>query len=212
MHIPRQLLNLLGMFRFPGSAGYWEWRYASGGNSGAGSYGAEARYKQEFLNSCLARHHIQTVIDFGCGDGNQLRGLEVVQYRGYDVSTTVVERCRALYAGDPGKSFHFLGDYRGETAEAAFSLDVLYHLVEDGVFDDYLSRLFAAATRLVVIYAVDQDEMRTLRGRHVRFRKFTTSIAARFPKFRLVEAPPRPGHLPGNQKAAASFFVYERNP
>jgi hypothetical protein len=88
------------------------------------------------------------------------------------------------------------------------SLDVLYHLVEAPIFDDYLQRLFAASQRLVVIYAVDADEAFGLHGRHVRYRQFTTIIAERFPEFRLVDTPARPGNLPGAAESAASFFVY----
>lgn len=213
MRLPQRLLNALAMIHFPGSAHYWEWRYASGGNSGAGSYGAEADYKRDFINRCLEDHRIGSVIDFGCGDGNQLQGMALPAYHGFDVSPTAVARCRAAYAGDAGKSFDHVDNYRGETADAAFSLDVLYHLTEDEVFNCYLDRLFGAAGRLVVIYAVDRDESRVLKGRHVRFRRFTEVIARRFPRFHLIVAPARPEQLAdGSGEPGASFFVYERSP
>ena len=212
MRLPRRLLNALATIHFPGSARYWEWRYASGGDSGEGSYGAEAGYKRDFINGCLAEHGIRSVIDFGCGDGNQLQGMTLPEYRGFDVSRAAVARCRAAYAGDAGKSFHHVDEYRGDTADAALSLDVLYHLTEDEVFDDYLDRLFGAAERLVIIYAVDQDERRVLKGRHVRFRRFTDTIARRFPEFLLVASPPRPEHLVKvSGESGASFFVFERS-
>lgn len=211
MHLPRRLLNALALLRFRGSARYWEWRYTSGGNSGEGSYGAEAEYKREFINRCLADYQVRSVIDFGCGDGNQLRGMALQAYRGFDVSRAAVDRCRTAYEKDEAMSFDHVDEYRGETADAAFSLDVLYHLTEDEVFDRYLDQLFGAAMRLVVIYAVDCDETRLLKGRHVRFRCFTKRIAQRFPDFHLVAAPPRPERLAKRSgEPAASFFVYER--
>jgi hypothetical protein len=205
MHYPRILLNLLTLVRFQGSSRYWEWRYRTGGNSGQGSYGAEAEYKSAILNRCFAEHHIQTVIDFGCGDGNQLKTLLMPSYLGYDVSPTAIARCRSMFADDSSKQFRTIDQYAGETAEAAFSLDVLYHLVEDEVFDAYLARLFGAAERLVIIYAVDAEETRILRGRHVRYRKFTPLIAERFPEFTLISTPQMPAY------AHASFFVFARN-
>ena len=201
----------LALFRFRGSAWYWEWRYASGGNSGAGSYGAEAAYKTAFLAKILKSRKISSVIDFGCGDGNQLRDLEIPSYRGFDVSRTAIECCRSMYAGDASKTFHHIDAYRNESADAALSLDVLYHLIEDDVFQNYLDRLFHAANRVVVIYAVDAKETRSFRGRHVRFRKFTDTIARRYPDFHLTDAPPRPDHLLDSAETpGASFFVYER--
>ena len=54
---------------FTGSAIYWEQRYAGGGTSGAGSYGAAGRLKAEFLNAFVREHEVQSVIELGCGDG-----------------------------------------------------------------------------------------------------------------------------------------------
>jgi hypothetical protein len=59
-------------------------------------------------------------------------------------------------------------------ADLALSLDVVFHLVEDEVFDSYMHALFNAADRFVVIYARDQ-EIRDA-GRHVRWREFTPWI------------------------------------
>ena len=57
---------------FAGSVIYWEQRYAQGGNSGVGSCGKFAEFKAELLNRFVAQHGVHTVIEFGCGDGNQL--------------------------------------------------------------------------------------------------------------------------------------------
>ena len=53
------------------SSRFWEKRYARGGNSGAGSYGKLAMYKKAFINKFVAAHGVETVAEFGCGDGNQ---------------------------------------------------------------------------------------------------------------------------------------------
>ena len=46
--------------------------YASGGSSGPGSYGRLAAGKADFLNRFVEDHQIKTVLEIGCGDGNQL--------------------------------------------------------------------------------------------------------------------------------------------
>lgn len=210
MRVPRILLNLYALARFPGSSRYWEWRYRSGGNSGAGSYGAEAAYKAAYINDSVARNSIRTVIDFGCGDGNQLLNLRIPEYVGYDVSIAAVKRCRELFKGDPSKQFRTLDQYAGEVADATLSLDVLYHLVEDDVFDSYLHRLFDASVGIVIIYAINREEARMMRGRHVRHRTFSNWVASHYPSFELVDAPARPAHLGADIDGAASFFVFKR--
>src|SRR5689334_4714179 len=120
-----RVLNALFLARFPGSARYWEMRYRLGGTSGAGSYGPDRQYKATFLNRFFRTHDVKSVIDFGFGDGSQLQDLVVKQYLGVDVSPAAVERCRALFAGDPTKEFRLVDDYRGERAEVSLSLDVL---------------------------------------------------------------------------------------
>jgi hypothetical protein len=202
------VLNALFLARFPGSERYWDMRYRLGGTSGAGSYGPDRQYKATVLNHFFRTHNVASIIDFGFGDGSQLQDLTVRRYLGFDVSPAAVERCRALFANDRTKEFRLVGEYRGEQAEASLSLDVLYHLVEDDVFDAYLARLFAASQRWVIVYATNMDDARAVRGKHVRDRAFTAIVAERFPAFRLVESPPRPAEL--DNVGGASFFVFER--
>src|ERR1700744_3995435 len=76
------------------SSSYWESRYASGGNSGVGSYAQFARFKADVLNTFVAEHKVQSVIEFGCGDGNQLKLAAYPKYLGLDVSETIVAKCR----------------------------------------------------------------------------------------------------------------------
>ena len=90
------------------------------------------------------------MIEFGCGDGNQLSLAEYPSYIGLDVSRTAIGLCQRRFSGDPAKSF-FLYDGTCFTdragvfaADLALSLDVVYHLTEDAVFETYLRHLFAA--------------------------------------------------------------------
>ena len=91
---------------FPGSQPYWERRYARGGDSGAGSYGRLAIFKAEFVNSFVRDHGIRSVIEFGCGDGNQLSLAEYPSYFGLDVSRSAVEACASSNCPSPLASLH----------------------------------------------------------------------------------------------------------
>lgn len=163
-----------------GSPAYWERRYSAGGNSGDGSYGRLAAYKADFLNRLIRERTIGSVIEFGCGDGHQLSLLEVPRYLGLDVSRTAVELCGRRFAGDVSKRFMLYDPYafpeqtEAFRAEAAFSLDVLFHLVEDEIYELYLRHLFGAAQRLVVIYSTNEEAQ--AESPHVRRRRFADSV------------------------------------
>ncbi len=141
--------------RFPGSTAYWERRYRDGGNSGSGSFGKFGEFKAKILNDFVRSQHVQSVIEFGCGDGNQLLLADYPEYLGVDVSDKAIELCRNKFAGDKSKRFEPLRDYSTATADLALSLDVIYHLIEDEVFEIYMTRLFDSAQRWVIVYSSD---------------------------------------------------------
>jgi SAM-dependent methyltransferase len=199
---------------FIGSAHYWENRYKSGNNSGKGSYGELADFKAEVLNAFVAEKDIRSVIEFGCGDGNQLSLAVYPQYVGYDVSATAVEMCRRAFVHDPTKAFALVGEYQGEQADLAISLDVLFHLVEENVFEAYMRRLFGAAERFVVVYCSDVDRPIQPSSPHVRHRNFSTWVMRHIPSFQLIRKvdnryrdgrKTRQGH-----SSPSDFFIYER--
>ena len=197
---------------FDGSASYRERRYATGGNSGAGSYDALAVFKAEVLNAFVEEHGVTDVIEFGCGDGNQLELATYPAYVGYDVSSRAVGLCRERFAGDDTRRFALTSDYRGETAELTLSLDVIFHLVEDEVFDDYMARLFDASSRWVIVYSSDTDEQRDGVAPHVRHRAFSRWVAQHRPGFRLVQHIPNRHPWAGDPTTGsfADFYVFEK--
>ncbi len=200
---------------FPGSNSYWEQRYVAGGNSGAGSYNRLAEFKAEVLNRFVAEHDIRTVVEFGCGDGNQLGLAEYPEYLGFDVSPTAIEMCRARFAGDPSKTFSLYDDRTSDDVyrlgyDLSLSLDVIYHLVEDEVFEQYMQRLFDAASRHVIVYSSNFESARNF---HQRDRKFTDWVARCRPSWRLVNN--IPNRYPcdrdaPNETSKADFFFFER--
>jgi hypothetical protein len=177
--VRRAVRSVRPAHEFEGSEAYWENRYQSGGTSGPGSYGDFARFKAEVLNAFVAAEGVQSVIEFGCGDGHQLSLARYPRYLGVDVSRFAIARCKGLFSDDPSKEFKTIEEYAGERADAVLSLDVIYHLVEDYVFDRYMETVFDSAQKWVVIYSSDfegADEQR--HAQHVRHRKFTGWINA----------------------------------
>ncbi len=197
---------------FPGSAHYWERRYAWGGNSGVGSYNQLAVFKAEFLNAFVREHGISTVIEYGCGDGNQLTLAEYPRYIGFDISHSALALCRKLFRNDETKAFLHMDAYKGESAQLTLSLDVIYHLVEDPVFDAYMQRLFDSSERFVIIYSSDSDEDPGPHVSHIRHREFTRWIERNRPGWTLIQhVPNRYPYNPSTQEGSfADFYVFER--
>ncbi len=207
-HVLRQLL-LLPLFSTSGS--YWDWRYRLGGTSGEGSLGPLAEFKAEVLNAFVRDRAVQSVIEFGCGDGRQLALARYPRYLGHDVSEAAVRMCRRRFDDDPSKSFlcydpaEVPGIAEFLEADLTLSLDVIYHLVEDRVYERYLADLFDAARRFVIIYSSDREEETSLP--HVRHRSVTADAGRRFPEFALI-------HTIENRypdDSFCSFFVFERD-
>ncbi|RAO78404.1 hypothetical protein CA260_08400 [Dyella jiangningensis] len=194
---------------FHGSEDYWIARYRNGGNSGAGSYNRLAEFKAEVLNEFVASHDIRDVIEFGCGDGNQLALARYPSYLGFDVSPHAIERCTRRFAGDAGKSFMLVHDYMGQTAQLALSLDVIYHLTEDEVYETYMRTLFGAARDYVVIYSSDIDQPNTPSA-HVRHRQFSAWVRANAPGWRLLRHIPNRHPYAGDNDTGslADFYIY----
>ena len=143
---------------FPGSEDYWIQRYDSGGNSGAGSYGKLAEFKAEIINDFVKDNKITTIIEYGCGDGNQLKLAEYPSYIGFDISREAIKICQDIFQHDKNKSFRLMTEYKGETAQLTLSLDVIFHLIEDGVYYSYMEMLFNSSERFVIVYSSDYDE------------------------------------------------------
>ena len=186
---------------------YWEQRYRAGGTSGTGSYGHMAAFKADFINSFVVENGIAGVLDLGCGDGNLLSLLQVPAYVGVDVAPTALACCVTRFPQHRFLPFAALDASVG--AELVLSIDVIFHLVEDGEFARYMHALFAHATRFVLIHSSNAD--RNWSSPHVRHRRFTDHVADCRPEWRLL------AHLPSrfpfdagrpDETSFSDFFVY----
>ena len=78
-------------------------------------------------------------------------------------------------------------EYDGERADLALSLDVIYHLVEDGIYEAYMSRLFGSSDRYVIIYYSNTDMQEEGQSPHIRHREFTGWVDEHSKEWELVE-------------------------
>jgi cyclopropane fatty-acyl-phospholipid synthase-like methyltransferase len=173
---------------------------------------ALAGFKADYINSLVSKHNIETVVEFGCGDGQQLSAYNFPEYLGLDVSKTVIKSCISQFSGDNTKSFELYDPSSfdpNEEFDLTLSIDVLYHLVEQDVFEKHLTDLFRSSAKWVVVYSCDFDQSGF--GAHVQPRKFTDFVKRQFPEFELVDHTVNPYPLEeyGPEKGSWSdFYTY----
>jgi len=197
---------------FSGSEKYWADRYNSGGNSGDGSYGKLSEFKAEVINGFLTENNINTVIEYGCGDGNQLLLANYPKYLGFDVSSKALSMCEEKFSTDTTKTFKLLENYTNDRAELTLSLDVIYHLIEDSVFSDYMKRLFDSADRFVIVYASNRDESDRDQAPHVKHRNFTKWVDEMRSDWGLIKHIPNKYTFNSNtgNGSFADFYIYKK--
>jgi SAM-dependent methyltransferase len=195
---------------------YWEKRYQTGGNSGAGSYNHLAKFKASVVNDFIKAHDINNVLEFGCGDGNNLALYNIANYIGIDISITAINICKEKFVDDISKFFFTIEQFAHskkdfcEKIELVLSLDVIYHLIEDDVFDEYMGNLFNSSSKYIMIYASNFDE---ILSQHVKHRKFTNWIEKNRPDWKLKEfiknKYPYDKNNPKNT-SFADFYIFEK--
>ena len=193
------------------SVEYWKKRYATGGNSGSGSYGGLAEYKASSLNRFIADHDVESIVEFGSGDGNQLGLINIPKYLGLDVSPDAIANTSKMYEDDQSKSFLLYDPDNFEstsevTSQLAISMDVILHLTEDERFDRYMKNLFASATRFVGIFNTATDTQLATMAKHNRFRDHRTWISTNRPEAKEVRVDMLPEHY--GYPAETGFFFY----
>jgi len=185
----------------------WENRYKTNGNSGAGSYGVLCEYKAKFINKFIIDNNCKNVIEFGSGDGNQMSYFDVQQYTGVDISEHVINICKQKYSHLANKKFATYVEYYKMSSkfDLSLSLDVIYHLVDDNIYEKYMNDLFNSTNKFVIIYSSNRQEK--YNNSHVYPRKFTDYIDLKFPRAKLLCHEPNP--YP--KLSGADFFVYQIN-
>lgn len=197
------------------SAEYWESRYQAGGNSGGGSYNALATYKANFINSFLTSRSIQSAIEFGCGDGNQLSLINYKTYIGLDVSPSSIQLCLQKFGTDKTKGFFLYHPFAFQDnthifgSQLSLSLDVIYHLIEDKIYERHMEHLFQSSMKYVIIYSSDYEHVQV---NHERRREFTRWVAKHAPNWKLIlkEESPYKNETNEELQSLSNFYVFEK--
>lgn len=149
--------------------GYWEERYKGGGTSGKGSVGAEKEWKWSVIDRYGAR--LDDVIDVGCGDLSFWDARPLPErYIGIDISPTVIERNKTKL---PNLKFicssadRLLDIGRSRTV---LCLDVLFHIMDDDVYEKILENLAAYSSGLIFVHTWSANPFVSLRYRVRRVR------------------------------------------
>jgi len=196
------------------SIDYWEGRYKSGGNSGSGSYNVLAEHKANFINEFITRYSVQSAIEFGCGDGNQLSSINYPSYLGLDVSPTSISLCKQKFKNDQTKKFILYKPSKFnanaiQSHDLSLSLDVIYHLVEDHLFELHMKHLFQSSSKYVIIYSSDFESEQVNHERQRQFSKWVEKNMRNWELFLKKESPYKM-ETDGSKFSLSDFFVYRK--
>lgn len=171
----------------------WERNYNEGKDSGSGSYGILAEFKSEIINNFVKQHELKNVIEFGCGDGNQLKYMNYKNYLGLDVSKSAIKLCSSIFRDDHAKSF-FLYDpkffYNNGflKSELVICLDVLYHIIPEVDFKKTLQDIFSCSSKFIILYT-DTESYKNFYYQpdtHIYHRNIFDYLSI-FTEFRIIE-------------------------
>lgn len=182
---------------------YWKERYANGGNSGSGSYGENAKHKADVINDYIKKFNVKTISDFGCGDGNQISLLVGFdKYMGFDVSAHALYICHEKFKENKKMNFcSLMSDL--PIADLCLSLDVLYHILDQSDYDNYMKTLFNKSNKYVLIFSSNHDD-NNHNAQHIFHRKFTDWVEKNENIFELVES------IDNYLLTSAKFFLYKK--
>lgn len=186
------------------STEYWQNRYEQNGHSGLGSRGLLAQFKADTINAFIKENKIKSLIEYGVGDGHNLSLIKCKKITGLDVSDNALNRCKELM---PKNKFYNISEPIVLSADLCVSLDVIYHLVEDDIYNEYMFKLSQMSLKYIIIYSsnFDSNEYAT----HVKPRKFTDHPALN--DFELIKT--IPNKYPSNDHKTGSFsdfYLYKR--
>ena len=202
-----------------GSQEYWNERYNNFQEkefkhaSGNGKLPFRRNFKAKELNTLIQKYNIKSVMDFGCGDGEILSKLEVTAYYGIEINENLVETLRMRF---PQKEkYYFSTNHANDwptSIDAAVSVDVIFHLLEDNLFEKYMEDLFKPAPKYVIIKSSNRDELGVGRNAHIKHRKFVAYISTKFPEYELIhQTEPRRKRFHLSISDLDSFFVFHKS-
>lgn len=139
---------------------YWDNRYASGGNSGLGSIGKHKEWKWNTLNNNI--ENITNIIDVGCGDLSFMDNHTIENYTGIDISNTIIEANKTKHP--EWKFICSSADKRisGLKGDVVFCHDVLFHIVDDEVYNNIILNLIEYSNKYISIFTWHKNPLKRM--------------------------------------------------
>ena len=194
---------------------FWDSIYSQKRNSGTGSSGYLAQFKADIVNQFLKTNNVKTVIELGCGDGNQLSLINYEDYTGVDVSPYIIEKLKEKFADDKSKHFYCsLTDrdkYINKKYDVSISMDVIFHLLEENTFENYMEDLFSLSNRYVIIYSSNHEEYtRWPEYRHRNFMGYIQQYISGWELEKLI--PNKYPYVIGREEetSASDFYIFKK--
>jgi SAM-dependent methyltransferase len=214
------------------TAGYWERRYLHGGFSGAGSRGESLSQKIGFAHTVYGDVQKEGgcgVLDLGCGDGRFAAGfvkfgleeqVNFTAYRAVDISPKALEIaeefCRHNVPPEEVNRHMSFELFRPDRPEQpitpgvfglGLSLEVIFHILEDDIYDLYMRTLFDRCRTVFIQTAADPEPVRTA-GDHIVWRDTQEWVWTHRPEAVCIHHIPRPF----GDRSFSDFFVYRTGP
>ena len=184
---------------------YWDNWYKKGGTSGQGSEGELQIYKINYINNILNKFDCKNVFDFGCGDGTLAKGIKS-KYNGIDISNEAIEKCKKVCPQHQFNQGHF-EEQNIKGYDCVMCIDVLYHIMEDGVFEKTLENIFNSEAKIIILYTIQSKhivEEKRYENVCINRRDLGKYLPKYYDKYELIEVKDPVGI------SAASFMVFKR--
>lgn len=215
--LSKKILNLNSDFDY---IKYWEERYEQDGNSGSGSYGESAKYKASIVNGIVEKFSIKKVLEFGCGDGNQLGQYKFDEYLGLDISLKAIRMCENLFKDSINKKFKLIDVQKDLLIERDYEMvicmEVLMHVTNENDFKWTLDQIFKHSKDFVLI----QNPISTLNeyklGSHENYRNLFPYLVKYLGDFSLTEVITHPSVTVDDRiahrigKCASDILIFRR--
>ena len=134
-------------------------------------------------------------------------------YIGFDVSQTAINICKNKFYNDSNKTFIHLTDniINYKKADLSISLDVIFHLLENNVFESYMNNLFNSSNKYVIIYSSNYDKKRYKIVRHRKFTDWIDQYLSSSWKIKeyIPNKYPRGSKFSGTT-SYCNFYIYEK--
>lgn len=160
---------------------YWIERYNRGGSSGAASYGRSAVARGQYISTLIRGYQCTHVIDFGCGDVDQVQQIKVPFYMGVDASSFIIRKC----IQHTHRCFRIATTVPSDRTDAILLLDMIKCLTDDFSYHEVLRTTFLHPTATIVIIAAKDHNL--WESSHIRHRGFSLHIAETYTDWTRIE-------------------------